>query len=757
LKYKITEADDAFEIVWDKLGVPHIYASTTSDAYRGMGYAAGYERLWQIHLSSAYANGEAAALLGERFATQDAFQRAFNVHGGHTDLPESEGDWIADAYLEGLNSYIRSLDEIPPEFIHAEAEPREFNRSDIAARYRFTSWFQHKSWTEKMVLGRLMATHGVDYFSDHVLHFSELDRSLIEELKEPLKQLDPSMINLAYPLLNIPSFSGSNNWAVTGELSESGKPMLATDPHQPFTIPNTFFYVHLNAGSWNAFGAAFPGVPYFMMGYTEDIAWGLTTGFVDCYDLFIEEIKENESKTHSGFKPLITQTETIEIKGQSSREVHIQKTDHGVLLEPFMKEMGMSDTAGQKYQTSLYWSLMDQPTSAGALALLPTAKSTQEFGEFLFEKEICPLVNNIICVDKESHLERYIATTTPKRKGATGSVPLAGWDEKYIFPLARPEQLKVEKNPASGFALTANNDTMGEKGEFYIHNFPTHSARADRITELLKEKEKFTIEDFCQMQLDLLDKRAQKILPDLLKILNESEDDDIRLASKLLKEWDFHADTEAVGACLYYPFLDRFWQRKYMQGVLGDELLKVLPLGAPGLNLFDIGSFRNLGSPWKEHEESLKALIHEEMKAIVDRVKLSLGDDPSKWRWGDLHKIEFWHSLHKQPAWKELILGPDEIGGSPTTLGMAMHIGKGPGRVQKGEIPYRVFHGPAYRLVVDLADPLHAKFVIAGGNGGRTDSDFSTNQYESWLKGEFFTLTLRREEIEEHSVWHFND
>ena len=92
------------------------------------------------------------------------------------------------------------------------------------------------------------------------------------------------------------------------------------------------------------------------------------------------------------------------------------------------------------------------------------------------------------------------------------------------------------------------------------------------------------------------------------------------------------------------------------------------------------------------------------MKVIVDRVRLSLGDDPAKWRWGDLHKIEFWHSLRKQPTWKELSLGPDEIGGSPTTLAMAMHIGKGPGRVEKDEIPYRVFHGPAYRLVIDLAD-----------------------------------------------------
>ena len=61
---RIDGSDGPFEIVWDKLGIPHVYASKVADAYRGMGYAAGYERLWQIHLSFAYANGEAAALLG---------------------------------------------------------------------------------------------------------------------------------------------------------------------------------------------------------------------------------------------------------------------------------------------------------------------------------------------------------------------------------------------------------------------------------------------------------------------------------------------------------------------------------------------------------------------------------------------------------------------------------------------------------------------------------------------------------------------
>ena len=168
MQKRVPGADAPFEISWDNLGVAHVWAQTIADAYRGMGYAAGYERLWQIHLSCAYANGEAAALLGERFVTQDALQRAFNVNG-LSPRPASPGDWVASAYLDGLNAYVSSLDEIPPEFAHAGAQPRLFTLDDIAARYRFTSWFQHKSWSEKILLGRLMATHGVECFHDHVL------------------------------------------------------------------------------------------------------------------------------------------------------------------------------------------------------------------------------------------------------------------------------------------------------------------------------------------------------------------------------------------------------------------------------------------------------------------------------------------------------------------------------------------------------------------------------------------------------------
>lgn len=755
-KHRIADADAPFEIVWDRLGIPHVFAASHADAFRGMGYAAASERLWQIHMSSAFANGAAAALLGSRFVAQDALQRAANVHGGHTGLPTSEGDWIADAYLQGMNAYVASLDEVPAEFKHAGAEPRLFHRADIAARYRFTSWFQHKSWTEKLLLGHLMNKHGIEYFRQHVLHFSAADQAALGELQGALEQVDPALFALAYPDVQLGAMtSGSNNWAITGALSASAKGMLATDPHQPHSIPNTFFYVHLHVGDWDAFGAAFPGVPYFMMGYNRHLAWGLTTGFIDCYDTYMERIKDGCHQTADGWQPLTARSETIEVRDGRAVDISISRTPHGPLLEPLLEQLGTNTLPVGPWQTALRWSLTDVPTSAGALAQLPLATSAEEFGHLLFEDDVCPLVNNIICVDRDDGLRRFVATTTPVRHGVTGSVPLPGWQTGYDFSLSTEASLTVEIDPTRGFAFTANNDTMGEDGAFYIHNFPTHSARADRIEALLSETQKFSVADFESMQLDLTDVRAAAVLPDLLKVLADSSDEHVRRAHELLSQWDCCAHADSAAACLFYPFQDRFWPRRFMRRVLGDKMLNAIPAGAPGLNRFDIAQFSAPHSPWLAHRELMVEEIHQTMAGVYADVCQQLGDEPQQWRWGNLHQVQFKHSLVKHETWSHMQVGPDPIGGSPTTLGMAMHMGPGPGRGNHDEIPCSVYHGPAYRLVVDLADPDHARFVIAGGNGGRPDSKYITNHYPAWLQGDYFTLALQRHELDIDVVWQF--
>jgi len=789
MRHRIVGADAPFDIVWDSLGVAHVYAQTVADAYRGMGYAAGSERLWQIHLSCAFANGEAAALLGERWVRQDALQRACNVHGDYTEVPASDGDWVVDAYLEGLNSWVQGLAKVPAEFIHADAEPRIFTRADVAARYRFTSWFQHKSFTEKMLLGRLMATHGVDYFRNHVLHFSDTDAELVDELKPYLQELDLTAVQLGYPEINansearaaLATLSGSNNWAVRGGLSESGKPMLATDPHQPHSIPNTFFYVHLHAPDWDAFGAAFPGVPYFMMGYTRDVAWGLTTGFVDSYDVYIEKLRKRPTSTQAtnssrvneylsadGWRTLRRRTESIAVKGADNKEIEVTHTEHGVLLESLQQQLGLGQKADAQakteVQTALHWTLEKVPTSAGALARLPLAKSTEEFGELLFENDVCPLVNNIICVDGQDNLQRFIAATLPARKGATGSVPLAGWRADCDFPRSKADDLHVEINPERGYSLTANNDTMGERGPYYIHNFPVSSARADRIDELLRAKGSFTVADFTAMQLDLKDLRALELMPQLLQQLEDSDAPELVTARELLLSWDGYATTDSAAACVYYRFLDEFWQRDFLFEVLGDPVVKLLPLGAPGINRLDIAHFYTAGSPWLQHKAELRKAVQTAFTRAMQSLIGVLGSDYPRWRLGDLQKVAFQHSLGKHAHWQHMRVGSDPLGGSATTLAMAMHIADpeldAPGKSLLAESnrasdvpPWRVYHGPAFRLVVDLADPDHAQFVIAGGNGGLPQSPFATNQYPAWQLGNYYTLNLRRDELDVVSHW----
>jgi len=732
MKHRIPEATAPLEICWDKIGIPHIFAQNVEDAFRGMGYACASERLWQLHLSNLYATGTAASAMGEKYVAQDLMHRAFNVTA--YDIPDSPGDYIVDAYLQGVNSYVDSLDEIPPEFLKAGTQPRHYTRHDVASRYRFTGWFQHKTWLEKIYLGKLMATHGVDWFRNHVLRFSSADADNVALLRDALLDIDLNVAKLLFP--HETRLSGSNNWAVSAALSKSGMPLLAMDPHQPHTIPNTFFYSHLSAPGWDTFGASFPGVPYFMMGFNQDVSWGLTTGFVDTYDVFVERDTPDFSRGYE-----------IAVAGQASRSFAVMESKRGPILESITDNLGITVPATRHHVTALDWAMRDQPTSAGILALMPLAKTSAELGSALFEADRCPLVNNIIAVDRHNTLHRYVAATLRKRPGhgkpgVTGVVPLPGWDEQYAFDTSQADELLVEQNPATGYLYTANSDTMGDRGEYPIHNFPTQDARARRIEELLIEQgDGFDTDYFLSMQRDLLDIRARDLVPAYIQALaTDQSSPELRLAKSLLSGWDFVAHVDSKAACVFYPLLEKRTHIRFMTAVLGDSaILQTLSLVAPGLNRFSIDHFMCEGSPWLAYRAQFEAMVCEDVTAIIQSLSSTCGDD---WRWGDIHKVRFGHSLRKFPTWQDMVVGPDPIGGSATTLAMATHVSPSP-----LEIVQEVYHGPAFRWVVDLADAKHLKFVTASGNGGLPDSQHITDHYAAWLKGEYFDLSLVRDEL----------
>ena len=741
----IPNCDGAFDICWDDLGIPHVYASTVADAFRGMGYVEGYERLWQVHLSCLYANGNAAEVFGERFVRQDVLHRAFDVPAHRLGVPESDDDWIVDAYLDGLNAYVASLSEPPPEFAGINAAPRPFTRADIAARYRFSSWFQARSWPEKMFLGRIMARHGIDRFRDHAPAFSKADAEVVATLGQPLRELDLTPIALINPALNL---SGSNNWAVTGHRTASGMPILATDPHQPHSIPNTFFYVHLHAPGWDVFGASFPGVPYFMMGYTRDVAWGLTTGFTDNYDVYIEQVDGDGVLTPGGWSPLYRRIETIDVRGEDARDFEIVAGPHGPLLENLTHALGMRDAPSGRFRTALRWTLGHTPTSAGTLARLPLARTTEEFEGTLFENDVTPLVNNIIAVDRHNSLRRFIVATLPKRRDVTGVVPLPGWDARYDFEQATAAELTVEVDPPSHFAVTANNDTLGNTAPFPIHTFAANSARADRVAELVGDRTGLTAADFEAMQADLKDLRAAALVPEFLPFIENTGDHRLDVVHRMLADWDCRAESSSPAAAVHYTFLDRMWHCRFLVRSLGRDFA-VQPAAAPSLNRVEPRYYQ--GPAWDQ--ELLTETIREVYRGVHDDLVRELGA-PQMWRYGAIHQVHFWHTLHRRAPWEDMQVGPEPFGGSGTTLAMAMHMGGGPGKDPGADrVPQRVFHGPAFRLVVDLADPDHCRFVIAAGNSGRPGSRHVTDHFETWLKGEHHTIALLRDELTVEETW----
>ena len=742
--------DGRLEILWDRLGIPHVFAASQADAFRGMGYVEGYERLWQIHLSCLYANGNAAATMGARFVTQDVVHQAFDVPTDRVGIPASPGDWVVDAYLDGLNAYVDELNErreVPPEFAGIDARPRRFTRADIAARYRFTSWFQHRSWPEKLLLGKSMSRYGIDKFEPWIKGMTPRDRQEIERLGEALRNFELETVGMLIPEAN---FSGSNNWAVMGRRSASGKPMLATDPHQPHSIPNTFFYVHLNAGDWDVFGASFPGVPYFMMGYTRDLAWGLTTGMIDTYDVYVEAVNGDRVRTQDGWQPLEQRQLTIDVKDEAPREFTVDYCPHGPLIEPLAEQLGFKTSNSGPHRTAIRWSLQTNPTSAGVLAGLPLATDADAFGESLFEDDVSPLVNNIICVDRHDGLRRYIAATLPARDNTSGAVPLAGWDADNDYPQSRAAELMVEADPECGYAVTANDDTLGDRAPYPIHTFSAGPSRRDRIRELLDGKAIFTVDDFTAMQMDLTDLRARELVPELVHVLADSTAPDLVTARTMLADWDYRASVDSAPAAVYYAFLDRAWNRQLLLE-LGDEY-RAFPVIAPAISKVEPHFYQ--GAAWRDLGDRPAEIIREAFLTTMAGLRAELGDDPTTWRFGALQQIAFWHSQRKREPFREMHVGPDPLGGSGTTLAMAMHLASPFGKERPGDQPaQRVFHGPAFRLVVDLADPDHCRFVIAAGNSGRPGSAHVDDHYRTWLAGDHFTVTLVRDEIEVESEW----
>ena len=87
----------------------------------------------------------------------------------------------------------------------------------------------------------------------------------------------------------------SNSWAVHGNYTDTGFPLMANDFHTSSNLPSRYMFGELRWGETFVFGGMIAGIPGIINGRNKNFGWSMTVALADSSDLWEEEV--NSEKT----------------------------------------------------------------------------------------------------------------------------------------------------------------------------------------------------------------------------------------------------------------------------------------------------------------------------------------------------------------------------------------------------------------------------------------------------------------------------
>src|SRR5262245_14032380 len=498
---KVPGLKEPVEVLRDRWGVPHIYARSAEDLFFAQGFVAAQDRLFQIDLWRRVGVGETAELVGKAGLEADRLARLLKYRG---DLDREWASYAPDArqiatdFTRGINAYIDHLgDRLPVEFQLLGVRPKKWRPEDCLGR--MSGIIMTRNFQAEVSRAELVAEVGAekarrlaptdpprDYAPAPGLDLAGIDRAVL------------AGYNLATRAVEFRAGGdGSNNWAVDGTRSASGKPLLASDPHRNLALPSLRYLAHLNAPGWNVIGAGEPGIPGVALGHNERIAWGFTIAGTDQADFYIEETKPDDATQYrvgDRWEEMTVVREKVTVKGEASpREVELRFTRHGPVLH-------QDDKRNRAFV--LRWVGSESGTAAylGGLAVARAGS----WREFLAALEAWKVPSeNMVYADVDGNIGWVAAGLAPVRGGWDGLLPVPGARGEYEWRGFRPvKELPQSFNPAAHYIATANHNILpsGDLHPISYEFAPPY--RFARIRQRLEAKGKFDLEDFKSIQHD---------------------------------------------------------------------------------------------------------------------------------------------------------------------------------------------------------------------------------------------------------------
>ncbi len=525
-------------IRFDDVGVPHIFAKNDFDLFYAQGYITARDRLWQMDLQVRAASGRLSEVLGPATLELDKSSRKLGMgYGAEANIKIVMSDPASReallGYTAGINAYISSL------------SPKDYPVEYKLLGYRPEAWKPINSMymLEQMTL--TLAGRSNDLNMSAVL--KQYGKAITDQLfpdypmlqespvipvgtswdfkKLPIPLEIPMLDTLAQQPFRIPQSVkerepkiegvGSNNWAVGAEKSITGYPILANDPHLELTLPSIWYQIQLHAPGVNVYGVSLPGIPSVVIGFNQNVAWGVTNVDADVYDLYKIKFKDDtrDFYWHEGqWKPTRIREELIYIKGQLKpvRE-EVVYTHHGPVTET-------SSASSKRPDLAVKWIGHEPGNGFLTFYELNKAKNYDDYRAAL--KHYVGPAQNFIFADNGKNIAMTVNGKLPLKHKDQGKFLLDGTKASDDWQGWIPaEQNPFVKNPPRGFVSSANQSSTDPSYPYYINWLFAPSERAIRINERLTAMSKANADSLRMLQNDNFSVMARTILPKLLSIL----------------------------------------------------------------------------------------------------------------------------------------------------------------------------------------------------------------------------------------------
>lgn len=740
----------------DAFGVPHIVAANEKDLYAAQGYVHAQDRLFQMFLFRAVAQGRVAELLSGSPAAADAdkFFRTVGFHRAAVEelkvLPANVRA-VLDAYSSGVNEFLHThRDALPLEFTLLGAGVEDWQPVDTLAFGKLQAWDLSQDWAHELVVADLQDKLGAEQAAKLVREYpadapvtvpgenSGSGTRLVEAYNEKVR---PWLINPQTEGL------GSNNWVVDGAKSATGKPLLANDPHLGVRNPSVWYQMHLTTsdGKHDIVGFSFASAPGIVTGHNQHIAWGVTNVIGDVQDLYIEKLDPQghpgQYQDGSEWLPLQLITETIKVKGAEPVTYTVRLTERGPLIsDAFDPENPMG--ASVEKPLSMQWTAHAPGHLLEAFYALQTASNWEEFRTALSKWTVPG--QNFVYADTEGNIGYQMTGEYPVRMKGDGVMPVPGYSGEYGWDGVVPfEDLPRTYNPPEHFIATANNKPFSEESGLPIRGDFAGPWRIGRIHEMLQAKDKLSIDDFKAMQADVQSLLAKEISPYIAAL--KPTDDRGKQVVESFKGWDGKLSTDSVNASIYEVFLQRTLTETLSDDLGTDVFISYLDAVGTKSWLAMGDLLEQPDDPlWDRKDtgpvETRDDILLRSLNGALDDLQGAIGENRQDWTWGKLHSIQPSHPFGGQALIGGMFnLDRQPIGGDNTTVAVSSY---------SWLAPFNVVNHQSYRMIIDVSNWSNSVAVFATGQSGQPGSNHFSDMLPLWIRGDYNPLLYAQSDID---------